>query len=109
MTKYLQNIEQNPTDEKFKKIKKGNKAFTNRVLALKGSEDFLAAIGWIETEVDGEAFFIHMGTLDQIKQALAALAEPSEVPKPTLYRNPKHLSKTQGTFVLKQKAQTKKK
>ena len=36
LIKYLQNIDANPDEEKFKKIKKANKAFTNRVLVLKG-------------------------------------------------------------------------
>ena len=35
LTKYLQNIDSNPSEEKFKKIKKSNKAFTNKVASQK--------------------------------------------------------------------------
>lgn len=65
---------------------------------FKGSTDFLEAIGWCETEIDGEIFFVHMGTHQQIKDALSALNEPAEVPRPTLYRNPKHLTPAEGRF-----------
>jgi len=96
LTKYLSNIDQNPNEEKFKKIKKSNKAFTTKILVLKGSTDFLEAIGWCETEIDDEVYFVHMGTHEQIKEALAALNEPAEVPKPTLFRNQRHLTQTDG-------------
>ena len=100
LTKYLSNIDQNPNEEKFKKIKKSNKAFTTKILVLKGSTDFLEAIGWCETEIDDEVYFVHMGTHEQIKEALAALNEPAEVPKPTLFRNQRHLTQTDGELTL---------
>ena len=37
----------------------------------KGAVDFLEAIGWMETEIDGEVYFVHMGTHQQIKDALS--------------------------------------
>ena len=96
MIKYLSNIDQNPNEEKFKKIKKSNKAFSTKILVLKGATDFLEAIGWCETQIDEEEYFVHMGTHEQIKDALAALNEPAEVPKPTLFRNPRHLTQSEG-------------
>ena len=31
----------------------------------------MEAIGWMETEIDGEVYFVHMGTHQQIKDALS--------------------------------------
>ena len=61
MKKYLDNISKNPTEEKFRKIKKTNKAFTSKVASQKGTIDFLEAIGWIETDLDGEEYYIYAG------------------------------------------------
>ena len=67
LTKYLQNIDSNPGEEKYRKIKKGNKAFSAKVASQKGTLDFLDSIGWIETELEGELYFIYMGTDQMIK------------------------------------------
>ena len=46
LCKYIDNILLNPTEEKFRKIRKSNKAFKERVGSLEGSEEFLLACGF---------------------------------------------------------------
>lgn len=96
LKKYLDNISKNPTEEKFRKIKKANKAFTSKVASQKGTIDFLEAIGWIETDLDGEEYYIYAGDDSAINGAIQALSEENDVPRPTLFRNPKHLTPTEG-------------
>ncbi|GMR48196.1 hypothetical protein PMAYCL1PPCAC_18391 [Pristionchus mayeri] len=48
--KYLQNILENQSDPKFRKIRMSNKAFQERVLAVKGGREFLEAVGFEEME-----------------------------------------------------------
>ena len=96
LKKYLDNISKNPTEEKFRKIKKTNKAFTSKVASQKGTIDFLEAIGWIETDLDGEEYYIYAGDDSAINGAIQALSEENDVPRPTLFRNPKHLTPTEG-------------
>lgn len=60
LTKYLDNIINNPTEEKFWKIRKNNKAFQERVACLKGTEEFLDAAGFTLKSLpfeDGETLF----------------------------------------------------
>lgn len=46
LCKYMDNIIANPTEEKFRKIRLSNKAFKERVSALKGTEEFMQAAGF---------------------------------------------------------------
>ncbi|RUS68864.1 hypothetical protein EGW08_023375 [Elysia chlorotica] len=46
LIKYLDNIINNPTEEKFWKIRQSNKAFQERVACMKGTEEFLLAAGF---------------------------------------------------------------
>jgi len=57
LTKYLDNIIQNPSEEKFRKIRKSNKAFTERVSSLEGADIFLSAVGFDEVCIDGQDFW----------------------------------------------------
>ncbi|XP_005111667.1 UBX domain-containing protein 6 [Aplysia californica] len=60
LIKYLDNIINNPTEEKFWKIRQSNKAFQERVACLKGTEEFLHAAGFSLKSMpfeDGEAMF----------------------------------------------------
>ena len=45
----LDNILQNPTEEKFRKIRKSNQAYISRVSGVEGHDLFLSACGF-ETE-----------------------------------------------------------
>ncbi|KAK3102614.1 hypothetical protein FSP39_012651 [Pinctada imbricata] len=46
LSKYLDNLISNPSEEKFRKIRLGNKAFKERVGPLKGTDEFLQAVGF---------------------------------------------------------------
>ena len=53
LCKYIDNIVNNPTEQKFRKIRKSNKAFKERVAALEGSEEFLQGCGFQEKQMEG--------------------------------------------------------
>ncbi|ESO99286.1 hypothetical protein LOTGIDRAFT_158366 [Lottia gigantea] len=44
LTKYIDNVINNPDDHKYRKIRVNNKAFQDRVACLKGTEEFLQAV-----------------------------------------------------------------
>ena len=44
---------QNPTEEKFRKIRKSNKAYQERVSSLEGTDLFLQAAGFLNTTDEG--------------------------------------------------------
>lgn len=60
LVKYLDNIINNPTEEKFWKIRQNNKVFQEKVAGMKGTEEFLLAAGFSLKTLpfeDGEANF----------------------------------------------------
>ena len=59
LVKYLDNIINNPTDEKYRKIRKSNKAFTERVASLEGTDIYLSAVGFqpIVEDADGQEYW----------------------------------------------------
>ena len=86
LCKYLDNVMNNPTEEKFRKIRMSNKAFTERVASLEGTEEFLQAAGFemkmLPFEDHEERFFVMEETLandverlKNVKEVLLA-AEP---------------------------------
>ncbi|CAD5118272.1 DgyrCDS6989 [Dimorphilus gyrociliatus] len=44
--KYIDNIIDNPTEEKYRKIRLGNKAFQERVICIEGADTFLQSVGF---------------------------------------------------------------
>ena len=44
--RYIDNVCNNPTEEKYHKIRVGNKAYTEKVASLEGSHEFLQAVGF---------------------------------------------------------------
>ena len=57
LCKYLDNIIENPQEEKFRRIRASNKNFQEKVVSMRGSEEYLQAIGFtVKTMpgVDGE-------------------------------------------------------
>ena len=46
LCKYLDNILQNPSEPKYRKIRKSNKAFQERVASLEGTEEFIRDCGF---------------------------------------------------------------
>ena len=59
LVKYLDNIINNPTDEKYRKIRKSNKAFTERVASLEGTDIYLSAVGFqpVVEDADGQEYW----------------------------------------------------
>lgn len=75
LKKYLENIIQNPSEEKFQKIRCSNRIFQEKVANIEGSKEFLKAAGFVEKEVDGELFLVwtqsdNVGELVQLFEAL---------------------------------------
>lgn len=86
LLKYLDNVVNNPTEEKYRKIRLSNKAFKERVSQLNGTEEFLQACGFeikqLPFEDHEEGFYIisedmagDTERLNGIKEILLA-AEP---------------------------------
>ncbi|PSN49658.1 hypothetical protein C0J52_21727 [Blattella germanica] len=46
LCRYLENIIQNPTEEKFRKIRFSNRVYQDKVACLEGTQDFLMAAGF---------------------------------------------------------------
>lgn len=94
LCRYLTNIIDSPTEEKFHKIRLNNKIFQERVSSLEGAHDFLMAAGFErETLKNGDAeedFFVfpedkldHIDDLQMLKEALLS----TEPVYPVLDRN----------------------
>lgn len=73
LTTLLQNVLQNPEDEKFRKIRCGNKTIRTKVLDVKGALEFLTAAGWRKKVIDFEPYLL-----------LAPDTQPSEAQLKTL-------------------------
>ncbi|KAH8321034.1 hypothetical protein KR067_013418 [Drosophila pandora] len=58
LIRYLENLINNPTEEKFCKIRMTNKIFSEKVRYVEGALDVLQAAGFNEVEMDGEPFLI---------------------------------------------------
>lgn len=60
LCKYMENIIQNPSEEKFRKIRVSNRVYQDRVAQVEGTQDFLMAAGFNITKLpyqDGEEDF----------------------------------------------------
>lgn len=58
LKKYLQNIINNPSEEKYQKIRMSNRIFCDKVANAEGSLEFLKAAGFQEQICDGENFLV---------------------------------------------------
>ena len=72
---YLDNIVQNPTEEKFRKIRKSNKAFQDRVGSMEGTDMFLEACGFGSKTIEDQEFWVFppqadTNQLELLKEAL---------------------------------------
>ena len=67
---YMENLVKDPTNEKFKKLKKGGVVFKERVASVKGAIIFLKAVGFEDT---GDFFELTKVDLELIKAAIALL------------------------------------
>ena len=86
LCKYIDNIIRNPTEIKFRKIRKSNKAFKERVASLEGTTQFLEGCGFQTEQLEGpdgtmEEFWVFpedqtdIETLEAMKDTLQG-AEP---------------------------------
>lgn len=67
ISRYIDNLLSEPNNEKFKRIRKGNKAFMERVAVIKGSEEFLNALGFKLTSIqidDGKVYVMYTSEND---------------------------------------------
>ncbi|XP_027884216.1 UBX domain-containing protein 6 isoform X2 [Xiphophorus couchianus] len=55
ISKYVDNICKNPSEEKYRKIKVSNKVFQEKVSPVEGSREFLQAVGFISVMLPVEA------------------------------------------------------
>lgn len=58
LTKCIENIVNNPNEEKYKKIRMTNRMFCDKIKVCEGSLDFLHAAGFVEIELDNEPHLI---------------------------------------------------
>ena len=65
LCKYLDNILLNPTEEKFRKIRKSNKAYQERVANTEGHDHFLEAAGFETATIDDAEFETFAEMLDR--------------------------------------------
>lgn len=62
LSTYLENLAKFPSEEKFRKIRKSNKAYQERVASMEGHDLFLAAAGFNSETIDGEEFWVFPST-----------------------------------------------
>uniref|UniRef100_A0A182R5J6 UBX domain-containing protein n=1 Tax=Anopheles funestus TaxID=62324 RepID=A0A182R5J6_ANOFN len=58
LTKCIENIINNPNEEKYKKLRMSNRMFCDKIKVCEGSLDFLRAAGFAEIELDNEPHLI---------------------------------------------------
>jgi hypothetical protein len=85
LVKITENIEKNPGDVKFRKIKTSNAAFAKKIVSCSGGVEAMLAVGWTpDTEPDGEDVWVlgdHAGSqAEPLKQLSAALAKLGPAP-----------------------------
>lgn len=94
LCKYIDNILANESEHKFRKIRKGNKAFNERVSNIVGAEEFLCAIGFKLTSLKvndvEELYFVlsDNASLEQLKEAKTCLGSTKPLVS-KLYRDRK--------------------
>jgi UBX domain-containing protein 6 len=82
LIKYLNNIIQHPTEEKYKKIRMSNKVFCERVKDVEGAMEFLTAAGFSQISLDNEDFLIWSDDNVDSVQQLSMFVEALENSEP---------------------------
>ncbi|XP_038078856.1 UBX domain-containing protein 6-like [Patiria miniata] len=101
MCKYLENVCNNLAEEKYQRIRMGNKAYVEKVACLEGSHEFLQAVGFLpkmlphqETE---EAFLVltpeAAANIEQLRSA-CELLQTAQPLKASLHRDLKVYQKS---------------
>ncbi|KAK2170364.1 hypothetical protein LSH36_3g19111 [Paralvinella palmiformis] len=79
LLKIMCNIQHNPADEKYRKIRKENKSFHSKVWRWESAQHFLYAVGWIDVDDS-----IVLTEVDNIPTAISLLEQTlSECSKDT--------------------------
>ena len=65
LLKYLDNAINHPDEEKYRKIRVGNKAFQERVASIKGTEEFMQAAGFLLLSLPHEDHEEHFWVLSE--------------------------------------------
>uniref|UniRef100_A0A7S2JN08 PUB domain-containing protein n=1 Tax=Cyanoptyche gloeocystis TaxID=77922 RepID=A0A7S2JN08_9EUKA len=75
LSKYIGNVAQNPSEPKYRQIRKQNAVFQQKILNVPGASAILQAVGFVE-----RGDFLEMGTpdLELLNLALKRLAEELE-------------------------------
>lgn len=96
LSKYLENIINNPDDQKYRKIRMSNRVFCDKVRYIEGVTEFLSSAGFIEQTIDDESFLVWFGEdVTQLQTLLDAL-HCSEIIPLELDRNIQVLSASQA-------------
>ncbi|XP_016138498.1 UBX domain-containing protein 6-like [Sinocyclocheilus grahami] len=105
ISKYIENICKNPTEEKYRKIKLSNKVFQEKVSGIEGSRECLQALGFesttlpVDSEDRTEEFLVlpaqESEALEQMKAHLERLQKGEPVRakldrQPQVFRPPQH-------------------
>lgn len=85
LTKYIENIIQHPDEEKYRKIRRSNRIFADKVAPCEGALDFLLAAGFIEQTIDDEPYLIYLDEnnpngIDELKELVEALHNSEVIP-----------------------------
>lgn len=78
LKKYIENIIQNPEEEKYRKIRMSNRVFCDKVKPVEGALDFLLGAGFVEQIIDDETYLIYsednapggIGALNELMESL---------------------------------------
>ncbi|OQV19894.1 UBX domain-containing protein 6 [Hypsibius exemplaris] len=87
LRKYLENILQQPGEEKYRKIRVQNKAFQERVLALEAADKFLEAAGFQKVTISNEGKdedFFQLPSADDLTDRLTLMLEYLDQAEPVL-------------------------
>lgn len=80
LTKYLENIVNQPDEEKFRKIRLSNRIFCDRVRGVEGGYEFLVGAGFVEQTIDDELFLIFASdSVDHLPELLDALQSAAKI------------------------------
>lgn len=99
LTKYLENIINNPDEEKYRKIRMSNRIFCDKVKCVEGGLEFLHGAGFIEQTIDDDIFLIYSDEIVNEENKLSVLIDAlqgSEIIPLELDRNIQVLSPTQA-------------
>lgn len=80
LSKYIENIVNNPDDEKYRKIRLTNRIFCERVRGIEGGYEFLIGAGFVEQNIDDETYLIYSNDgIDQLPELLDALRNAERI------------------------------